>query len=451
MTNPIMNPDEFHETATRFLDGMIDHAGHERFEQALRSDRMYRDLYRELAQTHAELAWLARWQVMAKDQTALDVQTAGGFRFIKPLMIAAAVALAVSLWFAIALDRNTTPDASTAQMPPSVAMLTNTENAVFAGDTPQLGSNLQAGVIRLASGKAQVMFDSAAVVDLTGPCEFEMTGPNHGKLISGRLEAYVPTSAHGFVVDLPNQVSVKDLGTRFKIRANSEGDAQVFVIEGAIEVTDRTGAQWRLTPELSAMCVQGVARLRSLAGCIASVQANNDLAYQIAPQRLDEDVLAYIDRDYQWNAVDASGLPYELLGAQYVQTALADKTNAQLAVTLSLNRPTTLFLFASEDIPIPGWLIRMGFVATGLKIGLDLDSTARQSLGRGAGVSIDRRFNVWRLDVNEAGTITLGSHWPDGGNRATPGLYVYGIAAVPYEPDSKPTQSNTSTSTQPPH
>ena len=114
----------------------------------------------------------------------------------------------------------------------------------------------------------------------------------------------------------------------------------------------------------------------------------------VAPQRLDEDVLAYIDRDYQWNAVDASGLPYELLGAQYVQTALADKTNAQLAVTLSLNRPTTLFLFASEDIPIPGWLIRMGFVATGLKIGLDLDSTARQSLGRGAETDARRARSV---------------------------------------------------------
>ncbi|MBI1369365.1 MAG: hypothetical protein GC162_12020, partial [Planctomycetes bacterium] len=73
--------------------------------------------------------------------------------------------------------------------PVTYAMLSDVSpDAQFADTDHALGSDL-AGPIKLVSGKAQLMFKSAAVVDLTGPCEFEMTGVNRGRLMRGGLSA----------------------------------------------------------------------------------------------------------------------------------------------------------------------------------------------------------------------------------------------------------------------
>jgi hypothetical protein len=73
------------------------------------------------------------------------------------------------------------------------------------------------------------------VVDLIGPCEFEMTGPNRGKLATGRIAAYVPERARGFTLDLPNGGRLVDLGTRFELRVDETGSTlQVF--EGRVEL-----------------------------------------------------------------------------------------------------------------------------------------------------------------------------------------------------------------------
>lgn len=149
--------------------------------------------------------------------------------------LAAMLAIAAIGWFAFQPEPHI-PPTEPATPAASVAMLTNTENAVFATETPHLGSTLQAGPIQLVSGQAQIMFDSTAVVDLTGPCDFEMTGPNRGRLISGTLEAYVPDRARGFTVQTPSGLQVVDLGTRFDLEVGPADINLVRVIEGEVEV-----------------------------------------------------------------------------------------------------------------------------------------------------------------------------------------------------------------------
>ncbi|MBI1368175.1 MAG: DUF642 domain-containing protein [Planctomycetes bacterium] len=123
-------------------------------------------------------------------------------------------------------------------LPPSYAMLSDVSaDARFenADTFPSLGSDL-AGPIMLTTGRAQVMFKSTAVVDLIGPCEFEMTGPNRGHLIAGRIQAAVRPEAHGFAVDLPGGARVIDLGTRFDLAVNAVGAGQLRVLEGKVEL-----------------------------------------------------------------------------------------------------------------------------------------------------------------------------------------------------------------------
>jgi len=157
--------------------------------------------------------------------------------------LAATILLAVTAWFALPDFSNPQSEIRNPQSFASVATLTNIENAAFA-DTPapmNLGGSLPAGPIQLTSGTAQIMFASTAVVDLTGPCEFEMTGPNRGKLTAGTLEAFVPESASGFTVDLPGGARVVDLGTRFSLLTRREGDSFVRVHEGRVRLQPPSG------------------------------------------------------------------------------------------------------------------------------------------------------------------------------------------------------------------
>jgi hypothetical protein len=117
-------------------------------------------------------------------------------------------------------------------------MLTHTEGAIFADAAApmNLGRELSAGPIKLLAGKAQVMFNSTAVVDLIGPCEFRMIDDNLGILSGGRLKAYVPVAARGFTIELSDGTRLVDLGTQFFVDAESASRAVVGVLEGQVRV-----------------------------------------------------------------------------------------------------------------------------------------------------------------------------------------------------------------------
>jgi len=150
--------------------------------------------------------------------------------------LAATILLAVTVWFALPDFSNPQSEIRNPQSFASVATLTNTTNAAFADTAApmRLGGSLPAGPIHLTSGKAQIMFASTAVVDLTGPCEFEMTGPNRGRLTSGTLEAFVPENAQGFTVDLPDGSKIVDLGTAFRVKVDELGQSSVRVHSGTV-------------------------------------------------------------------------------------------------------------------------------------------------------------------------------------------------------------------------
>lgn len=150
-------------------------------------------------------------------------------------MIALAALVSIVFYVGRSSERSTT---SPGPATPPVAMLTNIDHVVFAeGSEPMtLGGDLKAGPVRLLSGAAQIMFSSTAVVDLIGPCEFEMTGSNRGRLVAGRLKAYVPDHARGFTVELPDGSRIVDLGTAFAADVTSAGRQTLRVTKGAVEL-----------------------------------------------------------------------------------------------------------------------------------------------------------------------------------------------------------------------
>lgn len=90
----------------------------------------------------------------------------------------------------------------------------------------------------LEHGIAEVTFRGGAVVEFQAPCSIEIAGPGRAVLDSGRLTAYVPPRATGFVVATPQAV-ITDLGTEFAVEADSrQQTTEVHVRVGRV-VLDR--------------------------------------------------------------------------------------------------------------------------------------------------------------------------------------------------------------------
>ena len=114
--------------------------------------------------------------------------------------------------------------------------------------------------INLASGLAEVTYDSGAKVLLQGPCTYKIESPSSGYLKVGRLTARVkgneergtkkeelpaPTSSlllptSSFVVNTPT-ATVTDLGTEFGVDVDGAGATDSLVFVGSVKVNTVVG------------------------------------------------------------------------------------------------------------------------------------------------------------------------------------------------------------------
>jgi hypothetical protein len=109
------------------------------------------------------------------------------------------------------------------------------------------GSGLWTGQkLDLATGEAEVVFQTGAVVVLRGPAKLEIDSPNSVRLVIGYLSVRADTPvARGFTVHT-GSASLIDLGTEFHVQAAAEGHSEVYVTVGAVEVRAHPGALPRL-------------------------------------------------------------------------------------------------------------------------------------------------------------------------------------------------------------
>lgn len=258
------SPRQFDALLAAMIDQTITPAERDALMQMLRDDAELRRQYIEHLLLDADMHWdHARVQTVPAMQTPSPISGSGAWysalrdpKATLPLAAAALIALAATVWFLLPAPTPThRPDVPA--VAPSIAMLTAAEDAVFAGDQEpvQPGSELSRGVMKLTAGSAQVMFNSGAVVDLTGPCAFEMTDSNSGRLLSGQLEAYVPPQAKHFVVETVDGLRVTDLGTRFTVYAGEDLD-RVSVLEGVV-VAEFGAQRAMLTAPMTACVMAG--------------------------------------------------------------------------------------------------------------------------------------------------------------------------------------------------
>jgi hypothetical protein len=339
----------------------------------------------------------------------------------------------------------------------AIASLVEARNVAWAEGQPTIavGTRLGLGELRCTSGALKLVFDAGALVTLEGPADLEVLSGMRIRAVRGRITARVDDRAKGFAIETPSTLVV-DRGTEFGVEVDDSGQTGVVVFEGRVDLsrpeTAAGPAPIRRLVQGEALRVGregGLSRIVAVErrpgddawstgpsadrdAVIRSVRDNirgldSPMYYQIVHRGLDDDVPAYVDRPYQWNAVDPAGLPAFLRGADYIMPFNSDKVMTDLQVTVEVARPATLYIFYDDRAKPPPWLSGK-FTDTGVDIGLDeAPPGIGSSLDRGPGRSIDTVFSVWRCELGGGGSIQLGAMVPSKlGRRA-----MYGIAAVP--------------------
>jgi hypothetical protein len=347
----------------------------------------------------------------------------------------------------------------------AVATITGLGAARWQRDPRQMLSRCVIGDrMRLREGSAELTFDAGAQVTVFGPADFEITSATSIRCRRGRVTTLVNDRGKGFSIETP-QAKVVDLGTQFGLQISDKGETEVVVFQGSIDVSyaarrDAADASGRRMQQGDALLLKNsgeierlmsvernsfmssaakVAGLRPVEPVIGDVadnirKADSIKSYQIVRGGLDDDALAFVDRNHQWNGIGPKGLPSFLVGADYIMPFNDDKFVRGLELNVRILRPATLYVFLDNNMAVPSWL-RSSFTDTGIDIGLDCSKTEwhrDHSLGVGPGRSIDFPFSVWKREIKIAGVVTLGGIEQPPAVRSQ-GFNMYGIAAVAAE------------------
>lgn len=238
--------------SSQLLDGVISEGDRVELNELLRGDPETCERYLDLAEAHAMLV-----HEHAGDRLPLEVTGILPFsiadapdapkkrRLSRPwgptLAAAAAITLLVNgylLW----RDKPVVEPSNA----PGVAVLSRLVDAVWSEPDPTLGegATVPAGVFKLESGLAQLEFFSGATLIVEGPAELDLDSEWKITCRSGRLRAFVPEPAQGFVIETPDYRAV-DLGTEFAMSVGSDGRSEVHVVDGEVRLDEKDGREIR--------------------------------------------------------------------------------------------------------------------------------------------------------------------------------------------------------------
>jgi hypothetical protein len=474
--------DRIHSLAIRQLSGVLSDDERAELTARLREDAQALRVYLEHMQDTVSLRWMYSGHYDRRVAMTLAEHGPEGVRKIQrrqfawgALAVAAGLACVFAFNYPWAQDANDGATAAIAGSPQAapagVATVHDLSDVAWAkGAKPvALLSSVQVDQeFEFTKGTVELVFHTGADVKIFGPAKFTVQSDMSILCSRGRVNTLVGESGKGFTIDTP-KARIVDLGTQFGVDISESGDTQVVVFQGSVDleksaadVAKSTSAEkWtrrlqqgdamRLDDSGDAKRVMAVQRGDFFPASnldpygrprqepvILDVSDNirageSTKCYQIVRGGLREDAPCFVDRGHQWNGRDADGIPEFLLGADYIMPFNDDKFISDLKVDVTIARPSTLYIFIDDNMPVPEWL-QKEFKDTGVDIGLDGATTVwhkDHALGVGAGASIDFPFSVWSREVPKAGKVHLGGVNPPEGKTRSQGFNMYGIAVVP--------------------
>jgi ferric-dicitrate binding protein FerR (iron transport regulator) len=165
----------------------------------------------------------------------------------------------------------------------SPVLLSRTIDAHWTGGAPVAGIPLTLhSELSLSAGYAELTFGGGATVIVEGPCRFSVESGEKLFLSAGKLSAAIPHAVRAFTVATPG-ASIVDLGTEFGVCACENGNTDVQVFNGSVQLS-ATSSSTAATE--SVKLTQGDARRVSANATIASIGLNDSTF--VRPKQFDQ-------------------------------------------------------------------------------------------------------------------------------------------------------------------
>lgn len=175
---------------------------------------------------------------------------------VKASIVSAAAAVALMFGLQSIIFSTSRPETEESDTKNFLARVERSENLKWSAqseDKVREDGWLTNGLLVIESGSAMIAFNSGASAIVEGPARLSLESNNRAFLQSGRLTAEVPKAASGFTINTP-RLNAVDIGTRFGIAVDGNGDTELHVMEGLVEASRTSGnAKTILVSEGSAL------------------------------------------------------------------------------------------------------------------------------------------------------------------------------------------------------
>ena len=314
--------------------------------------------------------------------------------------------------------------------------------------SPRIGERLTLSKLRLHSGSLEVLLNTGVRVAFIAPVEAEFISDMRLHLHEGRISADVGERGKGFTV-VTDAGEVIDLGTRFGVEADRNGESRVAVFSGAVELHPNTsssarnvvtlteGEALRFTARGGLRRWQQVAMAVDRAGLsgtshseiISDVRDNlgeGELRpfYGVIANGMKSGALAFTDKPNPvWMKLPDREFPRELEGADLVRTYFRFKRKKDYELTLSLSAPAEVFVLLVTPGDAPSWLEER-FQQTGSKL---RSGTWHSGLASHPAVVAEAKRNylhytVWKCEAGP-GELKLGAPRDSDNDAVEPLMY----------------------------
>lgn len=276
-----------------YLDGNIDDASMDRLDQMIASEDETAALFAQRSMMHRLMAdheLVNRFRAMQAlggvDGGRSTVLHGRRWRQVAGGALAAGLLIAAALMLLSPPQKQPIQTAEQATSGQPIGLMVSSTEVRWVSDPVEPGQSLDNREHQIASGAIEFQSNNGATVTVLGPATFVMTDPMRMRLTRGRMHATVPRIARGFTVEVDGW-SVVDLGTVFGVTSDDGDDANVYVYDGAVRVSSRSGNHYdmqagqamRLRGEIAEMVSVDDAAYGQLLSDVARVQRRPPTAY----------------------------------------------------------------------------------------------------------------------------------------------------------------------------
>lgn len=162
---------------------------------------------------------------------------------VKASIVSAAASIGLMFFLQSIIFSSTEPEADGDDSANFIARVERSKDLKWSGESADKVREdgwLTDGLLEIESGTAMISFNSGAAAIVEGPARLSLESNNRAFLQSGRITAEVPPAASGFTINTP-RLNVVDIGTRFGVAVDENGDTELHVMEGVVEASRTSG------------------------------------------------------------------------------------------------------------------------------------------------------------------------------------------------------------------